>query len=78
MSAYVIRRILLMIPKIFGIMLVLFVIVQFAPGGPGEPVIIKLFGNGAGATNVFMVEPYLVVDAHIWSGHDEAGNIRTA
>ena len=42
MTAYIIRRILFMIPTIFGIMLVSFVVVQFAPGGPVERVIAQL------------------------------------
>jgi len=33
MTAYLIRRLLLMIPTLFGIMLVSFVVVQFAPAG---------------------------------------------
>jgi microcin C transport system permease protein len=49
MTAYVIRRILLMIPTMFGIMLVAFVVVQFAPGGPVEQVIAKLQGSAGGA-----------------------------
>ena len=36
MLAYIVRRLLLMIPTLFGIMLVSFVVVQFAPGGPVE------------------------------------------
>ena len=36
MTAYILRRILLIIPTMLGIMLVTFVIVQFAPGGPVE------------------------------------------
>jgi microcin C transport system permease protein len=51
MSAYIIRRILFMIPTIFGIMLVAFVVVQFAPGGPVEQVIAKLSGADTGATS---------------------------
>src|SRR5262245_36203527 len=51
MSAYIIRRILFMIPTIFGIMLVSFVVVQFAPGGPVERVIAQLSGNDTGATS---------------------------
>src|SRR6201985_648906 len=51
MSAYIIRRILFMIPTIFGIMLVSFVVVQFAPGGPVERVIAQLSGNDPGATS---------------------------
>ena len=49
MTAYIVRRILLMIPTMFGIMLVAFVVVQFAPGGPVEQVIAKLSGSGGGA-----------------------------
>jgi len=36
MSAYIARRILLMIPTLLGILFVSFVVVQFAPGGPVE------------------------------------------
>ena len=50
MTAYIIRRILFMIPTMFGIMLVAFVVVQFAPGGPVEQVIAKLTGADTGAT----------------------------
>src|ERR1700728_727141 len=51
MSAYIIRRILFMIPTVFGIMLVSFVVVQFAPGGPVERVIAQLSGTDTGATS---------------------------
>jgi microcin C transport system permease protein len=49
MTAYIIRRLLLMIPTLFGIMFVSFVIVQFAPGGPIERVIAVLSGADTGA-----------------------------
>jgi microcin C transport system permease protein len=51
MTAYIIRRILLMIPTLFGIMLVSFLVVQFAPGGPVERVIAQLAGADTGATS---------------------------
>jgi microcin C transport system permease protein len=51
MAAYIVRRILLMIPTLFGIMLVSFVVVQFAPGGPVERVIAQLSGSDTGATS---------------------------
>jgi microcin C transport system permease protein len=50
MTAYIIRRLLFMIPTIFGIMLVSFVVVQFAPGGPVERIIAQLSGTDTGAT----------------------------
>jgi microcin C transport system permease protein len=49
MLAYIARRILLMIPTILGIMLISFVLVQFAPGGPVERVLAQLQGTDAGA-----------------------------
>jgi microcin C transport system permease protein len=51
MSAYILRRLLFMIPTLFGIMLVSFVVVQFAPGGPVERVIAQLSGTDTGATS---------------------------
>jgi microcin C transport system permease protein len=49
MAAYIIRRILLMVPTLFGIMLVSFIVVQFAPGGPIERVIAVLQGADTSA-----------------------------
>ncbi len=45
MVAYIIRRILLMIPTLLGIMLLSFVITQFAPGGPVEQMIAQMSGQ---------------------------------
>ena len=50
MGAYILRRLLLMIPTIVGIMAISFTIVQFAPGGPVEQVIAQLTGQGDNAT----------------------------
>ncbi|MFI4995944.1 MAG: microcin C ABC transporter permease YejB [Hyphomicrobiales bacterium] len=52
MLGYIARRILLMIPTLFGIMLISFMIVQFAPGGPVERIIAQLQGNDAGASRI--------------------------
>jgi microcin C transport system permease protein len=51
MTAYIARRILLMVPTLFGIMLVSFLVVQFAPGGPIERIISQLSGADTGATS---------------------------
>ena len=50
MIAYIIRRLLLMIPTLFAIMLINFVIIQTAPGGPVEQIIAQLTGQGAAIT----------------------------
>jgi microcin C transport system permease protein len=50
MSAYIVRRLLLIIPTLFGIMVINFLIVQAAPGGPVERVIASLKGHDVAAT----------------------------
>ncbi len=47
MGAYILRRLLLMIPTLFGIMAVSFVITQFAPGGPVEQALANLSGQSS-------------------------------
>jgi microcin C transport system permease protein len=55
MGAYILRRLLLIIPTLLGIMLLSFTIVQFAPGGPVEQIIAELTGQNndrlSGASN---------------------------
>src|SRR5467141_3873402 len=51
MSAYIARRILLMLPTLLGILLVSFVVVQFAPGGPVERVLAQLTGADTGGAS---------------------------
>jgi microcin C transport system permease protein len=50
MAAYIVRRLLLMIPTIFGILLISFAVIQFAPGGPIERILAQLQGTDVGAT----------------------------
>ncbi len=42
MGAYILKRLLLMIPTLLGVMLLTFVIIQFVPGGPIEQIISQL------------------------------------
>lgn len=53
MLAYIIRRLLLVIPTLFGIMVINFAIIQFAPGGPVEQAIAEWQGQGVDATSRF-------------------------
>lgn len=46
MGAYILRRLLLIIPTLFGIMLVNFALTQLVPGGPIEQIAAQLEGNG--------------------------------
>ncbi len=50
MGAYILKRILLMIPTLLGIMLMTFAVIQFVPGGPVEQVIAKMQGTGTDST----------------------------
>ncbi|HLS19590.1 MAG TPA: ABC transporter permease subunit [Paracoccaceae bacterium] len=49
MAAYILRRLLLIIPTLFGIMLLNFAVIQFAPGGPIEQLIAELQEGATGA-----------------------------
>ncbi len=46
MTAYLLRRLLLVIPTLFGIIAINFAVIQFAPGGPVEQMIAELRGKG--------------------------------
>ncbi|KIN65360.1 Peptide ABC transporter, permease protein [Sulfitobacter noctilucae] len=71
MGAYILRRLLLIIPTLVGIMLINFALVQFVPGGPVEQAIARIQGGGdvfegfsgsgndAGATDVGGNENYI-------------------
>lgn len=45
MFAYILKRLLLMIPTLFGVMLITFAVTQFVPGGPVEQLVSQLEGN---------------------------------
>ena len=53
MLAYILRRLLLIVPTLLGIMVINFTVVQFAPGGPVEQVLAELRGNATDATAAF-------------------------
>jgi len=51
MLAYIIRRLLLIVPTLFGIMLINFAVVQFAPGGPVEQMVAQVRGTAVDAAS---------------------------
>ena len=53
MGAYLIKRLLLIIPTLFGIMLINFAIVQIVPGGPVEQMIAQMTGTAVESTARF-------------------------
>jgi microcin C transport system permease protein len=69
MASYIFRRLMLMIPTIFGIMLINFVIIQFVPGGPVERMIAQLQGHNVGATARFSGGgSEMAMDANVQAG----------
>jgi len=50
MFAYILRRLALIVPTLFGIMVINFVVIQAAPGGPVEQMIAQIQGLDVGAT----------------------------
>jgi microcin C transport system permease protein len=52
MWSYILKRLLLMIPTLFGILLITFIVIQFVPGGPVEQMVAQLQGRDAGGGEV--------------------------
>jgi len=50
MARYVLRRLLLILPTLFGIMVVNFIVIQFAPGGPIEQIVAQSTGLNMSST----------------------------
>ena len=48
MFLYIVKRLLLMIPTLFGILLLTFAVIQFVPGGPVEQMVAQLQGRDSG------------------------------
>ncbi len=74
MAAYILRRLLLVIPTLLGIMIVNFTLVQFVPGGPIEQIIAQNQGQGdvfAGFAGGDAPAPDLDVDLGGIGGGDE-------
>ncbi len=52
MGAYLLRRLLLLVPTLFGIITINFAVVQFAPGGPVEQMLAELRGRGGTTSRI--------------------------
>jgi microcin C transport system permease protein len=75
MIAYIIRRLLLIPPTLFGILLLNFAIVQFAPGGPVEQVVARLQSDSDPTAAAYRgaegVDPKLVKEIEQQFGFDK-------
>lgn len=77
MTAYVLRRLLLMIPTLFGITLICFVLIQFVPGGPVEQQIAKVRGmsSNRGSSGVSISEAE-IANIKAYYGFDQPAPVR--
>lgn len=48
MATYILKRLLLMIPTLLGVLIVTFAVIQFVPGGPVEQLVSQLQGRDSG------------------------------
>ncbi len=85
MWAYILKRILLMVPTLLGVLLVTFAIIQFVPGGPVEQVMSQLTsrtsgGERAGADSAYRgrqgVDPAQIEELKKLYGFDEPAHER--
>lgn len=51
MGHYILRRLLLIVPTLIGIMTVVFLLIQFTPGGPVETMMARIQAGGASLAN---------------------------
>lgn len=76
MFSYIIRRLLLIVPTLLGIMILNFVIIQAAPGGPVEQMIARLEGRDISATARISGEGSEVSSAQTQAQDSDTGSYR--
>ena len=85
MWAYVLRRLLLMVPTLLGVLTLTFVVIQFVPGGPVEQMVAQLQGRntggeGAGGSSAYRgrqgVDPAQVEAIKKLYGFDQPAHVR--
>ena len=76
MAAYIARRILLMVPTLFGIMLVTFVVTQFVPGGPVERMLAEIEGHSTTGLSTGKGEVRVMPKSNLYQGAQGLDNER--
>lgn len=73
MKAYILRRLLLMIPTLLGITIVVFTLIQFLPGGPVEQYLSKVRGaaSAQGADVSRVITPEEIERIKAYYGYDK-------
>jgi microcin C transport system permease protein len=78
MPAYILRRLLLVVPTLLGIMIVNFFIIQAAPGGPVEQMMAQIQGTAVSATERFSGSATGGETVRSTSGDSSSGTYRGA
>src|SRR4051812_25015469 len=80
MKSYIIRRLLLMVPTLFGITLICFALIQFVPGGPAEEFISRLrqVSSERGMNASKSISPEEVANIRAYFGFDKPAPVRYA
>ena len=82
MLLYILKRLALMIPTLFGIILVTFVIIQFVPGGPVEQLVHQIQGKGGGEVSSGLyrghtgLDPQRIQSLKALYGFDKPAHVR--
>ena len=77
MTAYILRRLLFMVPTLLGITLVVFVLIQFVPGGPVEEILSKVRGlDSPGGTKVKAISAAEIENIKAYFGFDKPAYVR--
>jgi microcin C transport system permease protein len=77
MTAYVVRRLLLMVPTLLGITLLCFILIQFVPGGPVEQQIAKVRGaSTARGANARAISEAEIANIKAYYGFDQPAHVR--
>jgi len=78
MTAYLIRRLLLVIPTLLGITVACFTLIQFVPGGPVEEMIakIKRVGQDRGMDASRTISPRELANIKAYYGFDKPAPVR--
>lgn len=82
MLLYILKRLALMIPTLFGIILITFIIIQFVPGGPVEQLVHQIQGKGTGEVTTGLyrgntgLDPQRIQSLKALYGFDKPAHVR--
>jgi len=76
MTAYIVRRLFLIVPTLLGISIACFVLIQFVPGGPVEQVIAKFNAAASHRPGGHPISPEEIANIQAYFGFDQPAYVR--